>query len=553
MIIRVRGAKGACRVEVEPGEPASRLFEQTSVKLKMGSTPFGLARDPKGKDQISVNASSIALAGLNHGDMIYLVVDLSATAAVPDDSASSFLVAQVDRALDRKDGLVHRKPDPRMCSCTAMSSCINCMPLEPYDETVLNMRDPPIKKLSFHSYLRKIGASNATGRSTSVINLQEAMCSVNKDCDACPGWPKGICSACQPSAMRLKQQEYRHVDYVSFESNEIVGRMIGAWISSGTQRIGYLYGKYEEYDQVPLGIQAVVAAIYEPPQSSEPDGVELLDDPNAETVDRLYAQIGLEKVGWIFTDLEVEPGLQPPNNTKYKRFVTKDNSMLTGYEVIYAAMQQVEHPNVVDSKYSSSGVFGSKYITCVISGGEDNEIGFKAYQATNNAMALARAEALAPSAVKRDEVCVRESNKDHYVPEVLYQHKNEFGVEVTSKADPGIPLDYLFVTLESGFKTDSSSATFAQNFVIGNRAQLGEIQDLPAVQRHFAQPGGLLNRISDFHLLTYLATNDVVPFVDEMPTILSAVKAKDASALEQWAAHSEKWQTLQMLMQFSSE
>jgi len=102
-------------------------------------------------------------------------------------------------------------------------------------------------------------------------------------------------------------------------------------------------------------------------------------------------------------------------------------------------------------------------------------------------------------------------------------------------------------------QTDSSAATFAQNFVIGNRAQLGEIQDLPAVQRHFAQPGGLLNRISDFHLLTYLATNDVVPFVDEMPTILAAVKAKDASALEQWAAHSEKWQTLQMLMQFSSE
>ena len=124
--------------------------------------------------------------------------------------------------------------------------------------------------------------------------------------------------------------------------------------------------------------------------------------------------------------------------------------------------QQVEHPNVVDRKYSSSGVFGSKYITCVISGGEDNEIGFKAYQATNNAMALARAEALAPSAVKRDEVCVRESDKDHYVPEVLYQHKNEYGVEVTSKADPGIPLDYLFVTLESGFKVSSpASASLA--------------------------------------------------------------------------------------------
>lgn len=55
--------------------------------------------------------------------------------------------------------------------------------------------------------------------------------------------------------------------------------------------------------EVPLGIKAVVAAIYEPPQNDAKDGVEFLEDPNEDNLNKLCGWLGLKKVGWIFTDL----------------------------------------------------------------------------------------------------------------------------------------------------------------------------------------------------------------------------------------------------------
>ena len=56
---------------------------------------------------------------------------------------------------------------------------------------------------------------------------------------------------------------------------------------------------------MPLGIKAVVSAIYEPPQEGTRDGVKL-EPAQPETEAELAAlasNLGLQRVGWMFTDL----------------------------------------------------------------------------------------------------------------------------------------------------------------------------------------------------------------------------------------------------------
>ena len=61
-------------------------------------------------------------------------------------------------------------------------------------------------------------------------------------------------------------QRYRHVDYISFENPWMCDRFLNYWRSTGNQRLGIMYGRYEPHKDIPLGIKATVAAIYEPPQ-----------------------------------------------------------------------------------------------------------------------------------------------------------------------------------------------------------------------------------------------------------------------------------------------
>jgi nuclear protein localization family protein 4 len=91
-----------------------------------------------------------------------------------------------------------------------------------------------------------------------------------------------------------------------FENAAIVDRFLDYWRTTGNQRMGFLYGFYEPHDSVPLGIRAVVTAIYEPPQDSTKDRLSFHPDPKLSVVEYVASSLGLRRIGWIFTDLMPE-------------------------------------------------------------------------------------------------------------------------------------------------------------------------------------------------------------------------------------------------------
>ncbi|CAK9818482.1 Nuclear protein localization protein 4 homolog [Anthophora plagiata] len=568
--LRVQCSEGTKRIDVNPYDTISQLFKKISKAFELNSFEFGLYLERNHKNELPFTHNrTVSGAGLSHGDMLYLVPHNntqlwstpSTSSAVIDASqdsgsmdvtettnhstntsrSSSIAVEDVDEQLWKLDGKIERKRDEKLCRHGANACCVHCTPLEPFDEAYL--KEQNIKHLSFHSYLRKLTAGVDRGK---FVQLDDISCRIKTGCKDHPPWPRGICSKCQPSSITLNRQTYRHVDNVMFENPSLVERFLNYWRSTGHQRIGFLYGRYEIHTDVPLGIRAVVAAIYEPPQESTKNSIRLLPDEKEAVVDELAHLLNLRKVGWIFTDLianDIKKGT-------VKHFRNIESHFLSAQECIMAGYFQNQHPN--PCRFSPSNYFGSKFVTVCVTGDEKNQIHMEGYQVSNQCMALVRDGCLVPTKDAVELGYVIESTDKQYVPDVFYKEKDSYGNEVSRLARP-LPVEYLLVDVPASTPLTPQFTFYVSDnitpFPIENRLIDGHVQEFSSLCSYMQQfsKEQFLEAASDFHLLIFIATMDMFPMKDHMLPLLEAIRNKDREKAMEWT-RLEHWATVEQLI-----
>ncbi|KAK7064546.1 nuclear protein localization protein 4 [Favolaschia claudopus] len=583
MLLRVRSPDGNFRFELPPTADISELLAKIlDTAPNADVSTLTISNQPRGNEAnlSSLKARSLESLGLKHTDLVFVnyktkdisasssssaLTNISAGAAATEPTRIWEMVKEdpVDVHWRDKDGKIKRGRDARFCTHAANGMCDYCMPLEPYD--AVHHKAQAIKHLSYHAYLKKITPKQTASATSSLPPLTPLSYKVKVPCPSGhPSWPAGICTSCQPSAITLQSQPFRMVDHLEIASTDVIERFLHAWRSTGSQRFGWLIGRYEPYDIVPMGIKAVVEAIYEPPQEGDLDGLTLglpwEEEPRIRAVSA-SASTPLTVVGYIFTDLT--PTEEDRSKIVYKRH--PGSFYMSSLEAIFAATMQKAYPT--PSKSSPTGQFASRLVTAILTATEDGQVDVAAYQVSEQACAMVEADMIEPS-VDPSIVRVKEEDRTQdsarYVPDVFFTYKNEYGLEVKKTAKPAFPVEYLMVNVTHGFPQSPSPLFQSAKFAIENRPGLEDQRvenvisalarlDAPNIgDSRLAKPGEAHKRrelatwLSDWHLVAFLDTTQLFSPDDVklmMRIVTSPTLLDDLSQLDPLLA-TEGWNTL---------
>ncbi|CAF3398215.1 unnamed protein product [Rotaria sp. Silwood1] len=210
-ILRVQSSEGTKRIDWTAQDTYKKLYEKVANIFSLPpSDHFILYREQNKKSPIP--HSSIKTS-FRHGDIIYLVSEQdnlflkeknssltikSDKPIVKSSSQPNFLSKSIDNKeddvdlqLDKIDGRIPRQQDPRLCHHNRHGKCLNCIPIEPYDEEYLKNHNPPIKHMSFQAYIRKLQNEISSDRNT-LAGLENISCSIKDQCSTGHApWPKG--------------------------------------------------------------------------------------------------------------------------------------------------------------------------------------------------------------------------------------------------------------------------------------------------------------------------------------------------------------------------
>jgi len=536
MIIRIQSPDGQHRINIDQSKTNFDLYTEAKKVINIEKS-WTLFLD---RQKSSPFTNARTKLSLKHGEMLYLFFNSG-----PNVTTAESEPEPMETAGPSSDGFVKTQEDEidldlwKVDWSSVESNHekgtvirVDKMRPDPWDASYL--KEHAIKFLSFHSHMRKLTSGVDKGK---FVRLETEKTSKKLENEQTRNLSD------MPSSITLNRQPYRHVDNVCFSNREIMERFLEEWRNTGQQQVGWLMGKYTKYDDVPLGIKCQVETIYKPSQSFQSDVLTLNDVDSDEEKEflKISKELGLERVGWIVTDLV------PDVDGKVKETRNAKTHFVTAEEAIMAGRLQASHPN--PCRLAPSGYFGSKFVTVVVTGKENGEIDFRGYQISNQGQALAVDGTIVPTIDAPEYGYTRETTDELYCPDIFYREKDEYGNSVTKIGRP-LPIEYLLTDMGVNFALEFTYSV--SNKVRSFSSTDKSIESIGAYLRNFSDDD-LFQALKDFNFIHALASSGhSLPCKSKLHLLLQSVRDNDVLKFTQFLQSTE-WLTTKTILEASSQ